>query len=94
MRLLQAEEGQPDCYIIRKINRRNSKTITTKSRKGEKRGPLLPVKIIPSPQEMDEFEKEEMTKTRPVVKEKLKKWYDWLINYVPKQIKNVVSKVF
>ena len=43
---------------------------------------------------MDEFEKEEMAKIRLVVKKKLKKWYDWLVNYVPKPIKNVVSKAF
>ena len=35
--------------------------------KGKKRRPVLPVKIILSPQEMDEFEKEEMEKSRPVV---------------------------
>ena len=32
------------------------------------RGPALPVKIIPGFQEMDEFEKEEIEKSRPVVK--------------------------
>ena len=36
--------------------------------KGKKRRPVLPIKIIPSPQEMDEFEKEEMKKRRQVVK--------------------------
>ena len=30
--------------------------------KGKERRPVLPVKIIPSPQEMDEFEKEEMVR--------------------------------
>ena len=39
--------------------------------KGKERGPVLPVKIIPSPQEMDEFEKEEMKKSRLMVKNKL-----------------------
>ena len=43
---------------------------------------------------MDEFEKEEMKKSRPVVKNKLNRWYDWMIDYVPKPIKNVVSKAF
>ena len=51
-------------------------------------------KIIPSPQEMDEFEEEEMKKGRSVVKNKLNDWYDWLVDYVPKPIKNTVSKVF
>ena len=30
-----------------------------------------------SPQEMDIFEKQEMSKSRPQVKGKLNKWYDW-----------------
>ena len=59
-----------------------------------KKKPALPVKIISSPQEMDEFEKEEMKKSRLVVKNRLNKWYDWLVDYVPKPIKNVVSKSF
>ena len=62
--------------------------------KGKKSRPELPVKIIPSPQEMDEFEKEELKKSRPVVKNKLNKWYDWLADYVPKPIKNAISKAF
>ena len=60
--------------------------------KGKERRPVLPVKIIPSPQEMDEFEKEEMKKSRPMVKNKLTEWYDWLIDYVPKL--KAVSKAF
>ena len=59
-----------------------------------KKRPALPVKIISSPQEMDEFEKEEMKKSRLVVKNRLNKWYDWQVDYVPKPIKNVVSKSF
>ena len=43
---------------------------------------------------MDEFEKEEMKKGRPVVKNQLNEWYDWLIDYVPKPIKSAVSKAF
>ena len=35
---------------------------------GKERRHELPVKIIPSPQEMDKFEKEEMKKIRPVIK--------------------------
>ena len=41
---------------------------------------------------MDEFEKEEMKKSRPVVKDKLNESYDWLVDHVPKPIKNAVSK--
>ena len=43
---------------------------------------------------MDEFEKEEMKKGRRVVKNRLNEWYDWLFDYVPKPIKNAVSKAF
>ena len=48
----------------------------------------------PSPQEMDIFEQQEMSKSRPQVKGKLNKWYDWLINHVPKPIKDGASKEF
>ena len=48
----------------------------------------------PSPQEMDIFEQQEMSKSRPQVKTKLNKWYDWLINHVPKPIKDGASKTF
>ena len=43
---------------------------------------------------MDEFEKEEMKKSRPVVKIKLHERHDWLVDYVPEPIKNAASKVF
>ena len=46
----------------------------------------------PSPQEMDIFEQQEISKSRPQVKTKLNKWYDWLINHVPKPIKDGASK--
>ena len=48
----------------------------------------------PSPQEMDIFEQQEMSKSRPQVKSKLNEWYDWLINHVPKSIKDCASKAF
>ena len=43
---------------------------------------------------MDIFEQQEMSKSRPQVKSKLNKWYDWLINHVPKPIKDGASKAF
>ena len=64
------------------------------SSKGKKKRPVLPVKIIPSPQEMDEFEKEEMKKSRPVVESRLSKLHKWLDDYVPKPIKKAVDKAF
>ena len=51
---------------------------------GKERRPVLPVKMISSPQEIDEFEKEEMKKGRPVVKNKLNEWCDSLVDYLPK----------
>ena len=35
-----------------------------------------------------------MSKSRPQVKSKLNKWYNWLINHVPKPIKDGASKAF
>ena len=46
----------------------------------------------PSSQEMDIFEQQEISKSRPQVKIKLNKWYDLLINHVPKPIKDGASK--
>ena len=43
---------------------------------------------------MDIFEQQEMSKSRPQVKTKLNKWYDWLLNHVPKPIKDGASKAF
>ena len=48
----------------------------------------------PTQQEMDIFEQQEMSKSRPQVKSKLNKWYDWLINHVPKPIKDGASRAF
>ena len=48
----------------------------------------------PTQQEMDIFEQQEMSKSHPQVKSKLNKWYDWLINHVPKTIKDGTSRAF
>ena len=48
----------------------------------------------PSPQEMDIFEQQEISKSRPQVKTKPNKWYDLLISHVPKPIKDGASKAF
>ena len=48
----------------------------------------------PTQQEMDIFERQEMNKSRPQVKNKLNKWYDWLINHVPKPIRDGASIAF
>ena len=43
---------------------------------------------------MDTFEQQEFSKSRPQVKSKLNKWYDWLINHVRKPIKDGASEAF
>ena len=48
----------------------------------------------PTQQEMDIFERQEMSKSQPQVKSNLNKLYDWLINHVPKPIKDGASKGF
>ena len=48
----------------------------------------------PSPQEMDIFEQQEMSKSRRQVKNKLNDWYDWLVNHVPKTVKDKASRAF
>ena len=48
----------------------------------------------PSSQEMDIFEQQKMSRSRPQVETKLNKWYNWLINHVPKPIKDGASKAF
>ena len=60
----------------------------------KERRPVFLVNTVSSPQEMDEFEKEDIKKGWPVVKNRLNKWYDWLVDHVPKPIKNTVGKVF
>ena len=43
---------------------------------------------------MDIFKQQEISKSRPQVKTKLNKGYNWLINHVPKPIKDGASKSF
>ena len=48
----------------------------------------------PSSQEMDIFEQQEMSKSRPQVKEEHKGWYDWLVNHIAEPIKETASRAF
>ena len=41
------------------------------------------VALISNPGDMNAFERQEMAKSRPVVKSKFSEWYDWLVGYVP-----------
>ena len=59
---------------------------------GKEKRCALPIRIISSPQEMDEFEKEEIRKSRPVVKNRLNEWYDWLVDYAPKPINPIQDR--
>ena len=43
---------------------------------------------------MDIFEQQEMSKSRPQLKSKLNKWYNCLVNHVPKPIIDGASKAF
>ena len=48
----------------------------------------------PTQQKMDIFEQQEMSKSRPEVKSKLNDWYNWLVNHVPKTVKDKASRAF
>ena len=48
----------------------------------------------PTQQEMDIFEQQEMSKSRPQVKSKLNDWYEWLVNHVPKTVNDKASRAF
>ena len=43
---------------------------------------------------MDIFERQEISKSRPQVKNKLKGWYDWLVNIILEPIKERASRAF
>jgi len=62
-------------------------------RPGQKKA-LGKVTMLSKPEEMDSFELKEMAKSLSVVKSKLNEWYDWLVDYVPKSIKEPVSSAF
>ena len=62
-------------------------------RPGQKKS-LGKVTLLLKPEEMDSFELQEMVEKRSVVKSKLNEWYDWLVNYVPRSIKEPVGNTF
>ena len=79
LRSIAKDKGLHGYYKLKKddlfgllLEQSAEEMLTTPPRaRGSERRPVLPVKIISSPQEMDEFEKEEMKKSRPVVKNRL-----------------------
>ena len=58
------------------------------------RTPTLRRPRQPAQQEMDIFEQQKMSKSRPQVKCKLNDWYDWLINHVLKTVKDKAIRAF
>ena len=48
----------------------------------------------PSPQEMNIYEQQEMSESWPQVTSKINDWYDWLVNHIPKTIKDGASRAF
>ena len=48
----------------------------------------------PTQQEMDIFKQQEMNRSWPQVTSKLNKWYNWLVNHIPKPIKDGASGAF
>ena len=50
--------------------------------------------LMPGSRDMDIFEQQEMCKNRSQVMSKLNDWNDWLVNHVPKPIKDKTSRVF
>ena len=102
LRIISRDKDLHGCYKLKKAglvaflleqSTEEMLTLPLTTRRTERR-PAHPIKIISSLQEMGEFEKEEMEKSRPVVKNRLNQWCDWLVDYVPKPIKNAVGKAF
>ena len=50
--------------------------------------------VMPGLRDMDIFKQQEMRKNRPQVTSKLNEWHDWLVNHVPKTIKDKASRAF
>ena len=102
LRSIAKDKGLHGYYILKKdylvpllLEQSTEEMLSPPPRVSSKeRRPVFPVNIISSPQEMDEFEKEDITKGWPVVKNRLNKWHDWLVDHVPKSIKNTVGKAF
>ena len=62
--------------------------------RGASASTIGPPRSGPTQQEMDIFEQQEMSKSQPQIKNKLNDWYDWLVNHVPKIVKDKASRAF
>ena len=102
LRSIVKDKGLKGCYKLKKgdlvalLLEKSAEEMPTPApkSKGKERRPALPVKITPSPQEMDEFEKEEIKRSRSVIRNRLSKLHKWLDDYIPKPIKNAVDEAF
>ena len=95
LRAIAKERGLRGYYKLRKAELIS--LLDTPLRPPRKPGPKKPlgkVTLLPRPEDMDIFERQEMAKNRSVVRSKLNEWYDWLVDYVPKPIKEPVKNVF
>ena len=95
LRAIAKERGLRGYYKLRKAELVSllETPIRPPRRPGQKKS-LGKVILLPKPESMDIFEQQEMMKNRSVVKNKLNEWYDWLVGYVPKPIKEPVGNAF
>ena len=98
LRTLAKERGLKGYSQLRKadlvhLSEESQAPVAPLSKEGKRRT-VLKVSIILHPQDMDIFERQEMEKQRPLVKNKLNEWYEWLVHHVPKTVKGKVSDVF
>ena len=102
MRSIAKDKGLHSYYKLTKadlvallLQQSSAEMPTPPSRSKDKGGRCaFPIKIIPRPQEMDEFEKDDMKNSRPVVERRLSKLHKWLDDYASKPIKKAVDKAF